>query len=80
MWLQAIWFITGTFIPLFILGALSIGVAVFIVFLLFLISTIILSVRQRVKWLASIGMLLLGGVGNFVLLLIIITLGNSYYR
>ena len=76
-WQQALWAISGTFIPLMILGALSIGIAVFLVFILFIISAIILSVRQRAKWLKSLGFLLLGGVSNLILLLLIIALSNA---
>jgi hypothetical protein len=75
-WQYALWAILGTFIPLMILGAFSIGTLVFLVFLLFLVSTLILSIRQKVKWLASLGFLMLGGVSNFILLLIIISLSN----
>ena len=76
-WQHALWAISGTFIPLMILGALSIGPSVFLVFLLLLISVLILSIRQRAKWLASLGFLLLGGVSNLILLLMIIALGNA---
>jgi hypothetical protein len=78
-WMQAMWFTTGTFIPLIILGAFSIGPIVLLVYVLFLISAIILSIRQKAKWLQSFGLMLLGGVSNLTLLLIIITLGNTYY-
>jgi hypothetical protein len=79
-WLQAMWFITGAFIPLIILGAFSIGVVVLLVFVLFLISSTIVSIRQKAKWLQSLGLMLLGGAGNLILLLIIIALGNTYYQ
>jgi hypothetical protein len=76
-WMQVTWFITGTFIPLIVLGAFSIGSAVLIVFLLFVISTFILAIRRRAKWLECIGLLLLGAIFNLILLFIIITLGNQ---
>jgi hypothetical protein len=76
-WQRALWAILGTFIPLMILGAFSIGTLVFLVFLLFLITTLILSFRQRAMWLVNLGFLLLGGVGNLTLLLLIISLSNA---
>jgi hypothetical protein len=76
-WQRALWAILGTFIPLMILGAFSIGTAVFLVFVLFLISAVIFSIRQRAMWLVNIGFLMLGGVGNLTLLLIIIGLSNA---
>lgn len=75
-WLQVAWFITGAFIPLIVLGVFSIGLFVLIAFLLFVISTILLAIRRRVKWLESFGLLMLGAICNLGLLLIIITLGN----
>jgi hypothetical protein len=47
------------------------------VFVLFLISALIFSIRQRAMWLVNIGFLMLGGVGNLTLLLIIIGLSNA---
>jgi hypothetical protein len=75
-WVQAAWFITGTFIPLIILGAFSIGLGVLVAFFLFVVSTIILSIRRRGKWLLSFGLLMLGSICNLGILLIMITLGN----
>ena len=73
--LHLAWFITGTFIPLIILGAFSIGAGVLIAFLLFVVSTIILTIRQRGRLLASFGLLMLGSVCNLGILLILIKLG-----
>ena len=78
-WLHVAWFITGTFIPLIILGAFSIGAGVLIVFLLFVVSTIILTIRRRGRLLASFGLLLLGSICNLGILFILITLGNQSY-
>jgi hypothetical protein len=78
-WQQVAWFITGTFIPLIVLGAVSIGPVVLIAFLLFLTSTIILAIRNRAKWLESFGLFMLGAIVNLLLLYIIITLGNQNY-
>ena len=79
IWLFTIWFLTGTFIPLMILGAFSIGAGVLITLLLFAVSAIIFTIRQDGKWLASFGLLMLGSISNLVLLLIVITLGNTNY-
>ena len=76
IWLKVTWFVTGTFIPLIILGAFSIGMGVLIAELLFLISAIILTIRQRAKWLECLGLLILGAICSLALLLITITLGN----
>jgi hypothetical protein len=58
------------------LGAFSIGMGVLIAELLFLISAIILTIRQRAKWLECLGLLILGAICSLALLLITIMLGN----
>lgn len=73
-WLHAGWFITGTFIPLIILGAFSIGAGVLIAFFMFVVSTIMITIRQRGKLLASFGLLMVGSICNLGVLLILITL------
>jgi len=78
-WMQLTLIITGALIPLIVLGVLSIGSIVLISFLFFVISTIILSIRKKAKWLESAGIFMLGAIGNLGLLLIIITLGNRNY-
>jgi hypothetical protein len=78
-WLEATLFITGTFVPLIVLGAFSIGPLVLIGFMFFLISTLIQSFRQKVKWLKSFGLFLFGLICNLGFLLIIIFLGNLNY-
>ncbi|OGN92754.1 MAG: hypothetical protein A2Z71_11140 [Chloroflexi bacterium RBG_13_50_21] len=75
-WLLLAWFITGTLIPLIILGAFSIGLAVLIAFFLFVISTIILTIRQKGKWINSFAWLMLGSICNLGILFIIITLSQ----
>jgi hypothetical protein len=67
-WHRMTWLLTGAFIPLFILGALSIGPLVLIAFFLALISTFIITIRLRWKWLESIGYLLLGSIINLAIL------------
>ena len=76
-WFQATWLITGTFIPLSILGAFSIGLLVMISFLLFVFSTVIIALRYREKWLENFGLLMLGSIGNLLILMAIITLSNQ---
>jgi hypothetical protein len=75
-WLHVAWFITGAFIPLIILGIFSIGLAVLIAFIFYVVSTTILTIRQRGRLLASFGLLMLGSVSNLGILFIMITLGN----
>lgn len=76
-WLLTLIFITGMFIPLIILGALSIGTLVAIGFLFFVISTLILAIRKKASLLESLSLFLLGAICNLGLLLIIITLGKT---
>ncbi len=76
-WLQTLIFITGMFIPLIIIGALSIGTLVAVGFLFFAISTLILAIRKKAKLLESFSLFLLGAICNLGLLLIIITLGRT---
>jgi hypothetical protein len=78
-WLKLIWFMTGTFIPVLILGASTIGILVLIAFLLEMISTFIISIRQESKWLASFINLMLGSICNLGVLAIIILLSNSVH-
>jgi hypothetical protein len=75
-WVNAYWLITGAFIPLIILGILSIGLYVLITYVLYLISAIILSVRRHPKWLNCFGIFMLGVLGNLGILLLFISLGN----
>jgi hypothetical protein len=79
-WVRMAWLFTGTLIPLIISGAFSIGMAVMIAFLLFVISTIIFAVRQRSKLLESFSLLMLGSICNLGILMLMITLSNqSFY-
>jgi hypothetical protein len=73
-WLHVAWLITGMFIPLIILGAFSIGAGVLIAFIMFVVSTIMITIRQRGKLLASFGLLMVGSICNLGVLLILITL------
>jgi hypothetical protein len=78
-WVRLAWLITGMLIPLIVLGAFSIGLAVLVAFLLFVFSTIILAVRQESKWLESFVLLMFGAIVNLGILWIIIILGNQSY-
>lgn len=71
-WLRMTWLLTGAFIPLIILGAFSIGLFVLMAFFLAVISTFIIAIRQRIKWLESFGFLMLGSIGNLVILALMI--------
>lgn len=75
-WRNATWIFTGAFIPLIILGLLSIGLMVFISFLFMLISTAILTWRARTSWLASFGLIMLGSIGNLAIMMGIIFLSS----
>ena len=77
IWQQATWAISGAFIPLIILGGLSIGPFALIQFGLFMVSSLVLSVQRRPKWLENFGLLMLGAIINLVVLSAIITLGGS---
>jgi hypothetical protein len=76
-WLYITWLVTGSFIPLSILGAFSIGSAVFIAFVLFVVSTIFFTIRQSGKLLQSFGFLMLGSIGNLVVLVNLIAFGTK---
>ena len=78
-WLQAFWFCTGGFLPLILLGAFSIAPLVLIALTSFLISTVLLSLRRKSKWLQSLGFLMLGAICNLGLLLLFISIGQSGY-
>ncbi len=71
-WLRMTWLLTGAFIPLIILGAFSIGLFVLVAFFLAVISTFIIAIRHRIKWLESFGFLMLGSIGNLVILALMI--------
>jgi hypothetical protein len=77
IWVSVAWFITGTFIPLIILGAFSIGLAVLVAFLLLVISTIIFAIRQKGNWLTSFGLVMLGSICNLGVLMLMLTLGTQ---
>jgi hypothetical protein len=73
-WLRLTWLLTGAFIPLIILGVVSIGLMVLIAFFFAVISTSIIAIRYRFKWLESFGILMLGSISNLLLLILITSL------
>ena len=77
IWLRMTWLLTGAFIPLIILGAFSIGLWVMIAFFLAMMSTFILAIRQKSKWLESFGFLMFGSIINLGLLALILVIANS---
>jgi hypothetical protein len=80
-WLRMTWLMTGAFIPLIILGALSIGLLVLIAFFFAVISTFIIAIRYRFKWLESFGLLILGSISNLLILILFIErLGRTGVR
>jgi hypothetical protein len=78
-WLKIAWFVIGAFLPLMILGLFSIGLFIFISLPFFLASIILISIRNKMMWLNSLGLVLLGAVGNFALLYVFVALGNAFY-
>lgn len=73
---NGIWIIDGAFIPLVILGALSIGMMVLIGLLLLFISSLLLTIRRKPRLLSSMGSFILGILGSSGLLLGMIALWN----
>jgi hypothetical protein len=74
-WFGASWFVIGAFLPLVILGALSIGPFVFISLVALLIAAILTSLQLKISPLPRLKFLLIGMVANFGLLLGVILLG-----
>jgi hypothetical protein len=77
VWLLLTWVFTGSFIPLIILGAFSIGYMVLITFLFSLIATALMAFRKGINWLESFGALMIGSIGNLAILMLIITLSGQ---
>jgi hypothetical protein len=76
-WLKAIWFVVGALMPLIVLGAFSIGTFVLITWCFMLASAVINTFRSKGKWLAYLGTLMIGAIGNLGLLLLFNVIGNS---
>lgn len=75
-WLGASWFVIGAFLPLVILGALSIGPYVFLSLVALLTAVLLTSRQLKVSLLPRIKFLLIGIVANFGLLLGVIVLAQ----
>jgi hypothetical protein len=76
-WLSASWFVLGAFLPLVILGALSIGPFVFLSLVALLIAALLTSWQLKISLLPRLKFLLIGMVANFGLLLGVILLVHS---
>ncbi len=74
-WLNATWFFAGAFIPLIILGAIDIGPYALISFGLAMVSSLVLAMQQKSKWLVNFGLLMLGVVINLGVVYLITRLG-----
>jgi hypothetical protein len=78
-WFGGSWFVIGAFLPLMILGALSIGPFVFISLVTLLIAAVLTSVQLKISLLPRLKFLLIGIVANLGLLLGVILLVQSRY-
>jgi hypothetical protein len=78
-WLGASWFVLGAFLPLVVLGALSIGPYVFLSLVALLIAALLTSWQLKASPLPRIKFLLIGIVANFGLLLGVILLAQSRF-
>jgi hypothetical protein len=78
-WLSASWFVLGAFLPLVVLGALSIGPFVFLSLGALLIAAALTSVQLKISPLPLIKFLLIGIVANFGLLLGLILLAQPRF-
>jgi hypothetical protein len=72
----ASWFAIGAFLPLVVLGALSIGPYVFLSLVTLLIAAVLASMQLKLSLLPRLKFLLIGMVANLVLLLGMILLGQ----
>ena len=75
----ASWFAIGAFLPLVVLGALSIGPFVFISLVTLLIAALMASMQLKLSLLPRLKFLLIGTVANLVLLLGMILLGQPSF-
>jgi hypothetical protein len=72
----ASWFAIGAFLPLVVLGVLSIGPFVFLSLVALLVAAVLTSFQFDTGWLPRFKLLLIGMVANLVLLLGMILLGR----
>lgn len=66
----------GALLPLMVLGALSIGPLVLASALCFLVSAILVKVHTGMRILPNLGSLLIGLIGNLVIILVLILLAS----
>jgi hypothetical protein len=78
-WFGASWFIIGAFLPLVILGALSIGPYVLLSLVALLIAAVLTSLQLKISPLPHLKFLLIGIITNFGLLLGVILFVQSRF-
>jgi hypothetical protein len=78
-WLGASWFVVGAFLPLVVLGALSIGPYVLLSLVALLIAALLTSWQLKASPLLHFRFLLIGTVANLGLLLGVILLGQPSF-
>jgi hypothetical protein len=78
-WFSASWFVIGAFLPLVVLGALSIGPFVLLSLVALLIAALLTSVQLKISLLPRLKFLLIGVVANLGLLAGVILLGNPSF-
>lgn len=71
---RGIWIMTGALLPLMALGALSIGPWVLAAALCFLVAAILVAVHTKTQLIPNLGYLLIGLIGNLVIILAFILL------
>jgi hypothetical protein len=78
-WFGASWFVTGAFLPLVVLGALSIGPFVLLSLVALLVAVLLTSLQLKLSLLPRFKLLLIGIVANFGLLLGLILLAQPRF-
>jgi hypothetical protein len=71
-WLKGIWFVVGALMPLVILGALSIGLFVFISLLFILAASVLITIQRKGKGLVHLALVIVGIICNLGLSLVFI--------
>lgn len=74
--LQGAWGILGAYIPLILLGALTIGPLALVSAAFLLVAAMILTVRYKAPYLRQLGFLVIGGLVNLVILIALILLAR----
>jgi hypothetical protein len=78
-WFSASWFVIGAFLPLVVLGALSIGPFVFLSLVALLIAAVLTCLQLKISLLPRLKYLLIGIVANLGLLLGLILLAQPRF-